>query len=48
MVSKSKYQAIAELHIFHVAVAHALGFPVFTIRLLATDLKTKISTSNRS
>jgi hypothetical protein len=41
-----KYSAIAGLHIFQFAVAHALWFPVFTGRLLATDLDTEISTSN--
>jgi hypothetical protein len=40
------YSAIADLHTFQSTVAHSLGFPVFTSRLLATDLKTEISTSN--
>jgi hypothetical protein len=31
---------------FPITVEHALGFPVFTSRLLATDLKTETSTSN--
>jgi hypothetical protein len=32
------YSAIAILHTFHLTVAHALGFSVFTSRILATDL----------
>jgi hypothetical protein len=39
-----KYSAIADLHTFQFTVAHALGFPVFTIRLLATDLNTETVT----
>jgi hypothetical protein len=31
---------------FPISVAHALGFPVFTSRLLATDFNTETSTSN--
>jgi hypothetical protein len=31
---------------FHFTVAHALGFSIFTSRLLATDLNTETSTSN--
>jgi hypothetical protein len=38
------YSAIAGLHIFQFTVAHALGFPVFTSRLLATALNTESST----
>jgi hypothetical protein len=41
-----QYSAIADLHIFQFTVAHALGFSVSTSRLLATDPKTEISTSN--
>jgi hypothetical protein len=33
-----KYSAIVILHIFQLTVAHALGFSVFTSRILATDL----------
>jgi hypothetical protein len=32
------YSAIAILHTLHFTVAHALGFSVFTSRILATDL----------
>jgi hypothetical protein len=31
---------------FQFTVAHAVGFPVFTSRLLATDLNTETITSN--
>jgi hypothetical protein len=41
-----KYSALAGLHTFQFTVAHALGFQVFTSRLLATDLNTENSTSN--
>jgi hypothetical protein len=40
------YSAIADLQTFHFTVAHALGFSVFTSRLLATDLNTETITSN--
>jgi hypothetical protein len=40
-----KYSAIADLHTFQFTVAHALGFPVFTSRLLGTYLNTETSTS---
>jgi hypothetical protein len=40
------YSAIADLHNLQFTVAHALGFPVFISRLLATDLNTESSTSN--
>jgi hypothetical protein len=33
-----QYSAIAILHTLHVTVAHALGFSLFTSRILATDL----------
>jgi hypothetical protein len=36
-----QYSAIADLHTFKLTVAYALGFPVFTSRLLATDLNTQ-------
>jgi hypothetical protein len=39
-----QYSAIADLHTLHFTVAHALGFPVFTSRLLATDLNTETIT----
>jgi hypothetical protein len=41
-----KYSATADLHNSQFTVAHALGFSVFTSRLLSTDLNTGISTSN--
>jgi hypothetical protein len=40
------YSAIADLHNLQFPVAQALGFSVFTSRLLATDLNTETSTSN--
>jgi hypothetical protein len=40
-----KYRANADLHTFQ-SQLHTLGFPVFTTRLLATDLNTETSTSN--
>jgi hypothetical protein len=40
------YSAIADLHNLKFTVAHALGYFVFTSRLLATDLNTKTSTSD--
>jgi hypothetical protein len=42
----NQYSAIADLHTFQFTVSHALGFSVFTSRLLATDLNTETSTSN--
>jgi hypothetical protein len=39
------YRAIADLHSFQFTVEHALGFFVFTCRLLATDI-IETSTSN--
>jgi hypothetical protein len=39
-----QYGAIADLHTFQVTAAHALGFPVFTSHLLATDLNTETIT----
>jgi hypothetical protein len=39
---------IADLHPSQFAVVHALGFSVFTSRLLATDLNTETSTSNHN
>jgi hypothetical protein len=41
-----KYSAIANLHTLDITAAHALGFSVFTSRLLATDLNTETSTSD--
>jgi hypothetical protein len=32
------YSAIADLHTLQFTVTHALGFSVFTSRILATDL----------
>jgi hypothetical protein len=42
----NRYSAIDDLHNLQFTVAHALGFSVFTSRLLATDLNTETSTSN--
>jgi hypothetical protein len=39
-----QYSAIADLHTFQFTVAQALGFPVVTSRLLATDLNTETTT----
>jgi hypothetical protein len=36
-----QYSTIAHLHTFQFTVAHALGFPVSTSRLLATNLNTE-------
>jgi hypothetical protein len=33
-----QYRAIADLHTLQFIVTHALGFSVFTNRILATDL----------
>jgi hypothetical protein len=41
------YNAIAILRTFQFTVAHALGLSVFTSRILATELNTETSTSNR-
>jgi hypothetical protein len=43
-LSHNQYSASADLHTFQFTVAQALGFSVSTCRLLATDLKTEIST----
>jgi hypothetical protein len=40
------YRTIADLLNFQFTVTHALGFSVFTSRLLATDLNTQTITSN--
>jgi hypothetical protein len=40
LVMTLKYRAIADLYNFQFIVAHALGFSVSPIRLLATDLNT--------
>jgi hypothetical protein len=40
-------RAIADLHNLQFAVTHALGFSVFTSLLLATELNTETSNSNR-
>jgi hypothetical protein len=34
-----QYSAIAVLHTFQLSVTHALGFPVLTSRILATDFE---------
>jgi hypothetical protein len=34
-----QYSAIADLHNLQFTVTHALGFPVFTSRILVTELK---------
>jgi hypothetical protein len=41
----NQYSAIADLHNLQFTVAHAVGFPVFTL-LLVTDINTETSTSN--
>jgi hypothetical protein len=41
-----KYSAIADLRTFQLTAAHALGFSVFTSRLLATDLNSETSASD--
>jgi hypothetical protein len=41
------YSAIADLYSFQSTAAHALRFFVFTSRLLATDLNTETSASDR-
>jgi hypothetical protein len=46
VLSTLNYNAIAILHNFQFAVAHALGFSVLTSRILATHLNTEISTWN--
>jgi hypothetical protein len=40
------YSAIANLHNLQFTVAHALGFLVFTSRLLVTNINTETSASN--
>jgi hypothetical protein len=42
----SQYSTIADLHTFQFTVAHALGFSVFTSRILAMDLNTGTITWN--
>jgi hypothetical protein len=42
----SQYSDIADLHTLQFTVAHALGFPVFTSRLPATDLNRETIISN--
>jgi hypothetical protein len=41
-----QYSAIADLHNLQFTVTDALGFSVFTSRLIATDPNTETSTSN--
>jgi hypothetical protein len=41
-----QYSAIADLHTLQFAVTHALGFSVFTSRILATDFVSLTATSN--
>jgi hypothetical protein len=43
-VKYRQYNAIDDLHNLQFTAAHALGFPVFTTRVLATDLNTEIIT----
>jgi hypothetical protein len=45
-VTTNNYNIITDFHTFQSTVAQALGFSVSISRLLATDLNTKISTSN--
>jgi hypothetical protein len=40
------YRTVADIHNFQSTVAHALGFPVLTSHLPATDLNTETNTSN--
>jgi hypothetical protein len=40
------YSAIDDLQTFQFTAAHALGFSLYTSRLLATDLNTETITSN--
>jgi hypothetical protein len=42
----NQYSALADLHTFQFTVAHALGFSVFTSRILATHLNTGTITTN--
>jgi hypothetical protein len=42
------YSVIADLHKLQFTVIHALGFSVFTSRLVATDLNAETSTPNHS
>jgi hypothetical protein len=46
-LNRTYYSAIADLLTFQSIIAHALGFSVFTSRLLATDLNIHIVTSNQ-
>jgi hypothetical protein len=46
-LNHTQYSAIPELLNFQFTAAHALGFPVSSSRLLATDLNTETNTSNR-
>jgi hypothetical protein len=41
-----QYSDVADLHIFQFTVVHALGFSVYTSRILATDLNTGTITWN--
>jgi hypothetical protein len=45
-LNHKQHSAIADLHTLVFTVAHALGFSVFTSRLLATDLNTETVTLN--
>jgi hypothetical protein len=40
------YSAIANLHILLFTVAHALGFSVFTSRILATHLQQSVASNH--
>jgi hypothetical protein len=42
------YSAIADLHTLQFTVTHALGFSVFTSRILATDYNSYTVTSNHT
>jgi hypothetical protein len=42
------YSAIADLHTLQFTVTHALGFSVFTSRILATDFMSPTVTSNHT
>jgi hypothetical protein len=44
--NRTQCSAIPDLHISQFTVAHALGFPALTSRLLATDLNTETLTAS--
>jgi hypothetical protein len=46
VVTTNNYYTITDFRTFQSTVVHALGYSVFTTRLLAPDLNTEISISN--